>query len=167
MPAFRRLAALLVLATAAAPAAADDACLVGTWEPEGNAMLDWLRQRTPGMQFDHVQEAAVLQLHADGRYAADMRGRASARDGDRTVRASGQFGSSGRWRAASGELVLEPGHTGDHALVGEAGGRRVQVHAGPTGPQSLGYRCSGDRLETRIALPGTGDTVVQPYRRRK
>lgn len=161
-----------VLALLSNPASAQDRCLVGSWQPQGNAMLEWMQRRHPGMPMQFRQEGARLVFRADGSYRADMRGEASAGRADgMAARLGGQFGGSGRWSTSADTLVLAQGEDrGDVDLEVKQRGSlmsRIKLPKGNGQPQSFGYRCDGDHFETRMQMPGTDDVVVQPYRRER
>lgn len=161
-----------VLATPSMSASAQDRCLVGSWQPQGNAMVDWMQRRHPGMPMQFRQQSARLVFRADGSYSADMRGEASAGRADGiAARVGGQFGGSGRWRTSGDTLVLAQGEDrGDVDLEVQQRGSllsRVKLPKGQAQPQTFGYRCEGDRFETHMQMPGTDDVVVQPYRRER
>lgn len=157
---------------AAAIGTASPHCLVGAWQPQGNAMANWISRKNPGMAMQFQQEAASLVFEADGRYRADMRGAATASGpGGMAAHMGGQFGGGGRWSVADGQLVLaQDSDRSDAALelvTPDGQAVRAPVPTGPAGPMRMGYACEGDRFETRMAIPGTGETVVQPYLRQR
>lgn len=163
---------LLPLLLAAASASAGDTCLVGSWQPQGNAFAEWMQRRNPGLRIQFQQESARYEFRADGTYVADVRGTASAsRGGGIAAMAGGRFGGSGRWSTSGDTLILTPGEdrTDADLEVRRQGAAvsRMKLPAGANRPQTWGYRCSGDRLEMRMTMPGTDDVVVQPYVRER
>lgn len=164
------LSLLLVLA---APAAfAQDHCLVGAWQPEGNAIAEWMQRRHPGMPMQIRHDSARLVFHADGRYDADLRGQARA-EGPAGIaaRMQGQFGGSGHWSTTGETLELRQGQDRSQAeleVTSRAGASsRGRMPTGQAQSQLYSYRCEGDRFETRMTMPGTRDVVIQPYRRQQ
>ena len=160
----------LLLASAAAPA--NDACLVGGWEPQGNAFAEWMQRRNPGLQMQVQQDSARFEFRADGTYSADMRGSATARGSDgMAAKAGGRFGGSGRWTTSGDTLTLHQGvdRTEADLELSRSGATvaRSRLPAGAGGPLTYGYRCEGNRLELRMTMPGSGDVVVQPFLRER
>src|SRR5690606_25793017 len=62
---------LLLALQATTGVQANDRCLVGTWEPQGNAMADWMKRQNLPMAMSFRQETASLSFRADGSYSAD------------------------------------------------------------------------------------------------
>jgi hypothetical protein len=158
---------LLALA-AALPAAAADPCLVGRWEPVGNAAGEWMQRNAPGLQVQAAQQG-TLEFLADGTYVAGGSGQAqvAATQAQAEVRDL-RFQARGTWSTEGATLVLQPtagSMDGTMRIQGPAG-RTIEVPMprGAAQPQRLQYACSSDGLQTRMAVRNA-TPVVQRYRR--
>jgi len=165
----------LVLALAAPLAAASPAdCLVGRWEPDGNGAAEWVQRQAPGMQMAIQQQAAELELRADGSYSAWAQVQAQAGAGGSGLHGSSraQLTARGRWSADAGTLTLVPDASASQASgsleVGNGRGLAQKLKLPQLRPQasSQQYSCSGQLLETRTQIRGVADPVVQRYRRK-
>ena len=178
------LCVLSVLSLKPAPATAEcagsatlDACLVGTWRQTGGGAVEWMhRNMPPGMPVPVVDTSAQLTVYnKDGSYwSAPISGQTAihTEGDDGNLRISGKLKvkARGRWSAASGALHLCTDHQmfEGQARVTAPGG---QSHVMPlpvspsSGPVSFGYRCSGNKLETRQSFPGIADPMVTQFER--
>lgn len=161
---------LLAVLAGSTTARASDSCLVGHWEPQGNAMAEWLGKQHPQMAVHAPPAQARLSLNADGSYASTAAGAASTRSGEVTASMQGRFASSGRWRTEGNMLHLLPTQASNQArmqLDGPGTSARMQVPPAVAGGSvQWAYRCSGNRMETHQRLPGSNDVVIQPYLRK-
>lgn len=163
-------AVLLALVLAAAPVAARDACLVGSWSPVGNGAAEWVQRQAPGMRMAVTRQVATLELAADGSYRlqAQVEARASGAGGA-SARSDGRFSAQGRWTSSEGRLTLAPAASdgdGQVEMSSAAGaGTRFALPDAPAQPTTQEYTCRGGELETRMRIPGIADPIVQRYRR--
>ena len=168
-PAATRLLVLLCAGLCAAPAVAADRCLVGRWQPDGNGAAEWMRKTMPGMQVSVDQQQGELELRADGRYVAHNRLQTRAASAGTRGSAEGSFQAAGTWRAAEGHLTLVPergGASGHMDVESRSGGRvRQPLPGAPASTTRFAYRCSGERLDTTLQIPGSSVPMVQRYRR--
>lgn len=163
-------AVVLALALVAAPAAARDACLVGSWSPVGNGAAEWVQRQAPGMRMAVTRQVASLELAADGSYRlqAQVQARASGGSGA-SARSDGRFSARGRWTGSDGKLTLAPaasdadGHVELSSPGG--GGTRFAMPDAPAQATTQDYTCRAGELETRMRIPGIADPIVQRYRR--
>ena len=123
------LGAALTLAAClpTAPAQARDACLVGSWSPEGNGAADWVQRQAPGMKMAITRQVATLVLAADGSYRlkSQIEARATGQ-GSASARSGGRFSAQGRWSSEDGKLTLAPSTSRvDDATVGAS---RVAIY---------------------------------------
>ena len=160
---------LLPLLLAAASASAGDTCLVGSWQPQGNAFAEWMQRRNPGLRIQFQQESARYEFRADGTYVAGGSGQAqvAATQAQAEVRDL-RFQARGTWSTEGTTLVLQPtagSMDGTMRIQGPAG-RTIEVPMprGAAQPQRLQYACSSDGLQTRMAVRNA-TPVVQRYRR--
>ncbi|KAF1686853.1 hypothetical protein B1992_05520 [Pseudoxanthomonas broegbernensis] len=163
--------ALLFAAGMAAtiPAMAVDACLVGTWSPEGNGAAEWVQRQSPGMKVLVQQEVATLRLNADGSYSAQARMRMEGRAAQVAARSGGSFSAQGGWSASGDRLTLVPSASRLDGTVdvsaGKAGTRGHRLPSKAARPTAYQYACGTGTLETRMRIPGVSDPIVQRYRR--
>ena len=165
------LAASLVACQAMASAQANDSCLIGRWEPQGNAMADWVKKQNPQMAMHFKQQQALLRFNANGSYSAEMAGQAKASQGGVAANMQGNFGGSGRWTTQAGKLTLtqtQDKNTGQMEVKGPGGiSSKIKLPKNMRGgPQTWAYRCKGNKMETHITVPGSKDVVIQPYLRK-
>jgi hypothetical protein len=166
-------AAIMLALACSTPSAAEsenlDSCLVGTWAPANNGAAEWMARNAPGMNASSSISEGTLTLRSDGSYSASA-------DIFATTFPDGGYGSgrstmgaraAGYWAAGEGRLVLAP------SMEALAGGYKVNIEGqtsveiyegGASGLLSYGYSCSGESFETRMAIPGTADPMVQIYR---
>ena len=152
------------------PARAGDACLVGSWSPQGNGAAEWLQRQAPGMKMAVTRQAAILVLAADGSYRQQSRIQASATGPDAaSARSDGRYSAHGRWSSEAGRLTLSPSASDVDGQVelatGDGAGTAIAMPRSPAQATSLEYTCRGDALETRVRIPGSADPIVQRYRR--
>lgn len=164
-----RLLALLCVGVCTASAAASDRCLVGRWQPDGNGAAEWMQKTMPGMRVSVDQQQGELELRADGRYVAHNRLQTRATSPGARGSAEGSFQAAGTWRAAEGHLTLVPergGASGHMDVESRSGGRvRQALPSAAASTTRFAYRCSGERLETTLQVPGSSVPMVQRYRR--
>lgn len=164
------LALLPLLSLAGGAQGATDACVVGTWEPVGNAATDWMQRNAPGMQVAIAQQQGTLEFRPDGSYAAGGRAEATATGagGMSATTRDAQFQAQGRWSTAGGRLTLHPSResTSGTMKIQVPGGRTLEMPMprGPAQVQDMQYACSGAELETRMAIRNA-TPIVQRYRR--
>ena len=152
------------------PAQAGDACLVGTWSPQGNGAAEWVQRQAPGMKMAITHQVATLVLAADGSYRQQSQIQASATGQHATsARSDARFSARGRWSSEAGRLTLTPSESEMDGKVelgsGSGGGTTMALPESPAQTASHEYSCRGGELETRMKIPGIADPIVQRYRR--
>lgn len=163
-------ATVIAVLACAAPAFAEDACLVGKWQPQGNAAAEWMRRNAPGTEVSVNNQSGAVEFRADGSYAAGGSADVamSGPGGKRASTQDARFHSQGTWSAERGTLTLRPTRetASGRMQIAAPDGRRISVPmpTGATQPQSLRYTCNGASLETRMAIPNA-TPIVQRYRR--
>jgi hypothetical protein len=177
-------AAAPMLGLAAVPAAADcagskaiDSCLVGAWKQTGGGAVEWMRRNMPpGMTIPPAgQSGQLVVLNKDGSFwTAPLTGNVTIRmeDPRGAMQAEGDIKvqAKGRWSAADSKFHL---CTDEQKFEGQAqvkvpGADRHTMPLNPppsTGPTTFGYKCAGDTLETRQAIPGVADPMTTQYAR--
>jgi len=170
-PASVRRAALALLGACLPAVAGAAPCLVGTWEPIGNAAAEWMQKNAPGARLAIDRQQAAISFRADGTYATDAAVDAtvsSAAGGSARTRGT-RFQASGTWSTEGDTLVMKPSREsvrGDMEVAGPNGARiRVPLPSGAPQVQRLQYRCAGAGMETRMAIPNA-TPIVQRYRRK-
>lgn len=165
-------AIMLGVVCSAAPAAAEtrDSCLVGTWTPTNNGAAEWMARNVPGMNLSSSISDGTFTLRSDGSYSASASIVAMAypEGGGGSGHSAMDARAEGYWTAMEGRLVLSPtmeALEGTYEITIEGHTSVEGVEVGPGGPLSHSYSCSGDSFETRLAIPGTADPMVQSYRR--
>ena len=163
------LAAILALSTVASPIRAADACLVGKWQPVGNAAAEWMRRNAPGIDVAAANRQGMLELRADGSYVAGGSADATASsNGMRASTRNARFQSQGTWTAARGTLTLRPSRESMRGTMKIQGpdGRAIEMPMpkGPAQAQGMQYACGDGELETRMPIPNA-TPIVQRYKR--
>lgn len=170
---FRRCAgavAFAVAALAAAPAAAAEACVIGKWQPLGNAAAEWMRRNAPGINVAVANQQGTLEFRADGSYVAAGRAEASASasSGVRAQTRDARFQASGAWSASGATLTLRPARESVRGSMQMTtpDGRRIDLPmpSGAPAAQRMAYTCDGAVLETRTPMPNA-TPIIQRYRR--
>lgn len=167
------LGAALALAAClpTAPAQARDACLVGSWSPEGNGAAEWVQRQAPGMKMAITQQVATLILAADGSYRlqSQIQARATGQGSTLSARSDGRYSAQGRWSSEAGKLTLVPSASKMDSKVelasGDGAGTTIAMPESPAQTTSHEYTCRGGELETRMKIPGSADPIVQRYRK--
>ena len=153
-----------------APAQARDACLVGSWSPEGNGAAEWVQRQAPGMKMAITRQVATLVLDADGSYRLQSQIQARATgQGAASARSDGRYSAQGRWSSEAGKLTLAPSASKADGKVelasGDGAGTTIAMPDSPARTTSHEYTCRGGELETRMQIPGIADPIVQRYRK--
>lgn len=152
------------------PVLAADACVVGKWQPLGNAAADWMRRNAPGINVAVANQQGTLEFRADGNYVAagSAEASASASNGTRAQTRDARFQASGTWSATADALTLRPAR---EAMSGRMqmttpDGRRIDLPmpSGAPAVQRMAYTCAGVTLETRTPMPNA-TPIIQRYRR--
>lgn len=158
---------LLAGAILPAGAIAADACLPGRWAPQGHGAAEWMARNAPGMKVQVQQQQGAMVFKADGTYtvAQAVRGKVQPSANVPAGTMQSEFQSRGRWRAQGGTLVLEP-EQGASAGKLDMQGRSTRTRmAMPNQTSRVAYSCSGDRMETRMQMPGHKEPIVQRFQR--
>lgn len=163
------LVPLLSLAAIAPASAASDACIVGTWQPIGNAAAEWMQRNAPGIRVAVEQQQGALEFRADGSYAAagSATAKASSENMSATTRDT-RFQAQGTWSTDGGRLTLRPSRESMSGTMKIQGpnGRTIEMPMpkGPAQVQEMQYACGATELETRMAIRNA-TPIVQRYKR--
>lgn len=147
---------------------ATDACLVGVWRMESGGPAEWLRKNMPqGMALPQfaAEGTAMMRYRSDGAYKGARVGIEEGKENQPFRFESGSLTASGRWATDGERLLLCSDGTGTAPSL-MVGGRKIPVPQSSAGkPQSFGYRCDGDTLETTRRFPGMAEPMITRYSR--
>ena len=153
-----------------APVLAADACVVGKWQPLGNAAAEWMRRNAPGINVAVANQQGTLEFRADGSYVAagSAEASASASNGTRAQTRDARFQASGTWSASADTLTLRPARESVRGSMQMTtpDGRSIDLPmpSGAPAVQRMAYTCAGAALETRTPMPNA-TPIIQRYRR--